>query len=77
MFRNEREKMLDRIMLFSDSKVIAMELAIIAEDMDAEDSREYWLKEAEVHILGLHELVMDLYKHLKQEEAEKQYAVQE
>lgn len=77
MIELTREQTLQRVKVFDDSEVIAMELAAIADDMDYEEGNRYWLKEAEVHIIGMHRLVLDLYKLLKQEEAEKCYAVQE
>jgi hypothetical protein len=77
MINHRKETLLHRVGIFSDSKVIAMELSRIAEDMGAEDEHNYsyWLKEAEVHILGLHDLVLELAKILKQEEAKKYYAI--
>jgi hypothetical protein len=77
MIKHSKQTLLHRVGVFSDSKVIAMELARIAEDMEGGGETEYpyWLKEAEVHILGLHNLVLELSKILKQEEAEKYYAV--
>jgi len=78
MMKYNKDELLKRIDVFSDSKIIAMELAVMAEDEVYEEGNyPYWLKEAETHIIGLHELAMDLYKVLKQEEAEKYYAVQE
>jgi hypothetical protein len=79
MIKHSKETLLHRVGIFSDSKIIARELARIAEDMGDEDEHDYpyWLKEAEVHILGLHNLVLELSKILKQEEAEKYYAVRE
>jgi hypothetical protein len=79
MIKHSKEALLYQVGVFSDSKVIAMELARMAEDMEdgGETDYPYWLKEAEVHILGLHNLVLELSKILKQEEAEKYYAVRE
>jgi hypothetical protein len=77
MIELTREQTLQRVGVFGDSEVIAMELAAIADDMEHGEESRYWLKEAEIHIIGMHKLVLDLYKLLKQEEAEKYYAIHE
>ena len=56
------EDLLKRVNVFDDSAEIAEELGFIAEYM--EDSDSYWLKEAEVHIIGLFELTVELAKKL-------------
>jgi hypothetical protein len=80
MLKRTKAETLARVDLFSDSKVIAGQLANIAdmiEEIDEDGVDTYWLLEAETHIVGLHDLVLEMYKILKQEEAEKHYAVQE
>lgn len=78
MLKRTKEETLERVRLFTDSKLIAEEIAAIADELqDSESGYPYWLKEAEVTILGLHDLVMEMYKLIKTEDLEKQDAVQE
>jgi hypothetical protein len=78
MLKRTKEETLERVRLFTDSKLIAEEIAAIADELqDYESGYPYWLKEAEVTILGLHDLVMEMYKLIKTEDLEKQDAVQE
>jgi hypothetical protein len=78
MLKRTKEETLERVRLFTDSKLIAEEVAVLADELqDSESEYPYWLKEAEVTILGLHDLVMEMYKLLKTEDLEKQDAIQE
>ena len=80
MLKRKKEETLARVDLFSDSKVIAEQLSNIADmvkEIDEDGIDVYWLLEAETHIVRLHDLVLEMYKLLRQEEAEKNYAVQE
>jgi len=78
MLKRTKEETLERVRLFTDSKLIAEEVAAVADELqDSESEYPYWLKEAEVTILGLHDLVMEMYKLLKTEDLEKQDAIQE
>jgi hypothetical protein len=78
MLKRTKEETLDRVRLFTDSKIVAEEVALVADELqDSESEYPYWLKEAEVTILGLHDLVMEMYKLLKTEDLEKQDAIQE
>ena len=74
MLIRTKEETLERVRLFADSKLIA---TIADELQDSESEYPYWLKEAEVTILGLHDLVMEMYKLIKTEDLEKQDAIQE
>jgi hypothetical protein len=78
MLKRTKEETLERVRLFTDSKIVAEEVALVADELqDSESEYPYWLKEAEVTILGLHDLVMEMYKLLKTEDLEKQDAIQE
>jgi|TARA_R110000782_G_scaffold4844_2_gene16930 hypothetical protein len=80
MLKITKAETIARIDLFSDSKVIAGQLANIADmlkEIYGDGFDTYWLSEAEAHIVGIHDLVLEMCKILKQEEAEEHYAIQE
>jgi hypothetical protein len=55
--------LIDRIKLFDDSAELADALDGIAQSCPIRD--RYWIKEAEVHILGLYDLAVELGKALE------------
>jgi len=56
-------ELIDRIKLFDDSKELSDALSIISGSVPSTDS--YYLKECQVHILGLYDLAVNLGKALE------------